>query len=546
MRRRRPLRGKRWIFLVILAAGVGAFSVFWYAASSGTEGNQPAFGGAYVEGVTGAAARINPLFAAQNDVDESLVALLFSGLTRLDDQGQPFPDLAEAWDVSADGRVYTFRLRRGIVWHDGTAFDVDDVIFTFGLLKSPVLRSPPGLARVLADAVVTKVDAFSLRIELQQAYAPLAAYLSLGILPQHLLAQTPPEALLDAAFNQRPVGTGPFRLEQLAPDRAVLTANAAYHFGQPYIQRLELRFFRDSGALMAALRSRQLDGAFFESGVGSADYAYLEGRKDLALSLLSSGEVTFVYFNLKDVLFQDRRVRQALLYSIDRDALVVEALYNQALKAQSPLPQGTWAATDSMSRYGADAGLANLLLNESGWRAAAGAVRSNGAARLSFTLATNNDPVRVAVAQALAAKWKALGVDVKVEAGGTTTLVRDLLEPRAYQVALFAYRSEADPDPYAAWHSSQSGSGGRNLSLLSDPRFDRLLEDARQAPNQATRTQLYRDFQELFAQEVPAIPLFSSTSLYVQESSMQGNRPGYLDNPGARFWQVQDWHVKTR
>ena len=539
-------RRQRWLFLLILAAGVSAFSAFWYAAGSSSDGKEPAFGGAYVEGVTGAPSRINPLFAAQNDVDASLVALLFSGLTRLDDRGQPFPDLAESWDVSPDGRSYTFRIRQGLVWHDGAPFTTDDVVFTFALLKSAELRSPPGLARVLADASVTKVDSFALRIDLVQPFAPLLAYLSMGILPRHILGQVAPNALFDAEFNLRPVGTGPYRLEELAPDRAVLTANAAYHFGQPYIQRLEMRFFRDDGALMAALRSRQVDGAFFESGIGGGDYAYLGGRKDLRLSLLGSGEVTFVYFNLRDPRFQDRRVRQALLYAIDRDALATEAGYDQAANALSPLAAGTWAATDSMSRYGADPNLAELLLDEAGWRAGPNGVRASGGVPFSFTLATNSDPVRVAMAQALAENWRAVGADVKVEAGGTTTLVRDLLEPRAYQAVLFAYRAEADPDPYPAWHSSQTGSGGRNLSQLADARFDRLLEEARQATSQAKRAELYRDFQELFAQEAPALPLFSSNSLCVQESSLKGARPGYLSSPGDRFWQVQDWYVRTR
>lgn len=539
-------RRQRWPFLLILGAGLAAFSAFWYASGGTPEGTTPVFGGTYIEGVTGAPARVNPLFAAQNDVDESLAALVFSGLTRLDDKGQPFPDLAESWEVTPDGRSYTFRLRRGVVWHDGAAFDADDVVFTYGLLKTAGLRSPPALARVLADATVTKVDAATVRIDLVQAYAPLPAYLSLGLLPQHVLGPIAPASLFDAEFNLRPVGTGPYRLDQLATDRAVLTANPAYHYGQPYIQRIELRFFRDDGALMAALRNKQVDGAFFESGVGAGDYAYLEGRRDLSLLSLSSGEVTFVYFNLRDPLFQDRRVRQALLYAIDRDGLVAEAAFNQAGRADSALASGTWAVSPSMSRYSADTNLASLLLDEAGWRLAGAGVRTRATTRLAFTLATNNDPVRVAVAQTLAERWKAIGVEVKVEAGGTTTLVRDLLEPRAYQAVLFAYRADADPDPYTGWHSSQAASGGRNLSLLADPRFDRLLEEARQTPAQARRADLYREFQELFAQEVPAIPLFSSASLYVQETGIKGARAGYLDNPGSRFWQVQDWHLRSR
>jgi peptide/nickel transport system substrate-binding protein len=540
------VRRRGWLFLVILAAGVAAFSVVWYSASRTPRGTQPAFGGTYVEGMTGAPSRIDPLFANQNAVDASLASLLFSGLTRLDDKGQPFPDLAEGWDISADGRTYTFRLRHGVVWHDGAPFTADDVVFTYGLARSPQLRAQPPLAQALAGATVTKVDAVTLKIELAQPYAPLLAYLSFGILPQHILASVQPGAVFDSDFNLKPIGTGPYKLDQLSPERAVMTANAAYHLAQPYIQRLEVRFFRDDGALMSAVRDKAVDGAFFASGVNTGDYQYLQARKDLQMASLTSGEVTFVYFNVGAPLFQDRRVRQALTYALDRDAIVGEALAGRGPRADSPIPDGTWAFTATMGRYGTDAGVAAALLDDAGWRPGPGGVRTKGGATLSFTLSTNNDPVRVAVAQAIAAKWKGLGVDVKIEAGGTTTLVRDLLEPRSYQAALFAYKSDADPDPYPAWHSSQARQSGRNISQLSDPRFDKLLEDARQMPDQARRADLYRQFQELFAQEVPAIPLYVSSAVYVQRTSVRGARPGYLDNPGARFWQVQDWYVKTK
>jgi peptide/nickel transport system substrate-binding protein len=546
MRQRPSLRSRRWLFLPILAGGLAAFTAVWYAAARESGGNQPAFGGTYVEGVTGAPARINPLFAGQNAVDQSLVGLVYSGLTRLDDRDQPFPDLAEGWDISPDARSYTFHLRRGVLWQDGAPFSAADVVFTLGLLQSAELRTPPPLAQALAGATVRQVDDLTVRIDLPTPFAPLLAYLSLGVLPQHLLGQTRPADLFDSPFNLRPIGTGAYRLEQLNADRALLVANPGYHFGQPYIQHIELRFFRDDGALMSALTSGRVQGAFFGSGANPGDFSSLRSRKDLSVSTLSSGEVTFLYFNLSTPIFQDRRVRQALAYALDRDALVGDALAGQFARADSPLAPGTWAAGSALARYGADPAVATALLTEAGWVPGPGGVRAKDGQPLSFTLATNNDPVRVAVARAVADRWKAIGVDATVQAGGATTLVRDLLEPRSYQAVLFAYQAGADPDPFAAWHSSQTGRDGRNVSLLRDPRFDRLLEDARTTPDQARRADLYRQFQELFAQEMPAIPLYSSISVYVQEKSVQGAQVGYLDNPGARFWQVQDWYVKTK
>ena len=541
---RRPRQ--RWLFLLVLAGGIASFTSLWYAARTDSGGDVPAFGGSYIEGVAGAPARINPLFAPLSEVDDALASLVFSGLTRLDDKGRPFPDLAEGWEVSEDGRVYTFRLRRGVLWHDGAELTADDVLFTYRMLQAPDARIAPGLDDVLGQVSVSKVDALTVTFATPQPFAALPAYLKLGILPRHLLGGVSAADLFDEPFNQRPVGTGPYRLLELTPERAVLTANPAYHLGQPYIQRLELRFYRDDGAVIRALQARQIEAALLSSGVNPSDYLHLQQRSDLRLYTLPGPEVTFVYLNLRLPMFGDRRVRQALLYALDRDQIVAETLAGQVAAADSPLPPGSWPYSPALARYDFDPGLAGLLLDEAGWRLTSRGVRSDGRTDLELTLATNSDPVRVAVAEEISKRWAAVGVKANVSAIGATSLVRDLLEPRSYEAALFAYHGGVDPDPYPAWHSTQTSKGGRNLSSLNDTRVDRILEDARLAASPARRFDLYREFQEIFAQEVPALPLYASTVIYVQKASVRGARLGYFEDPGSRFWQVQDWHVKTR
>lgn len=539
-------RRNRWLFPLVLLAGVAAFTGLWYAASGDSAGSEPAFGGVYVEGVIGAPSRVNPVFAAQNDVDEALAALVFAGLTRLDDQGAPFPDLAESWTLSADARTYTFRLRQGLVWQDGSPLTADDVLFTYELLRSPTLRMAPPLSRLLADVTLEKVDARTVTLTLPKPFAPLPAYLTLGILPAHLVETTGAAALFDAPFNQQPVGAGPYRLEELSRERAVLVANASYHLGRPFVQRIELRFYRDEGALLAALKARQVGGALFAGRLGSADLLYIERRSDVAATTLTTTETAYVFFNLRRSLFQDRRLREALLHGLDRDAIVAEVLQGQALRADSPLVPASWAYADALGRYKFDANLAGLLLDEAGWRRNASGARTKDGRELAFTLTTSADPVWLAVAGRVAEQWKALGIRVTVDNVGSTGLVRDVLEPRSFEAALFAGIGDADPDPYPAWHSSQTGSKGGNLSQLSDDRVDRVLDEGRVVANQPRRRELYVEFQELFAQEVPSIPLYVSTALYVQPRSLRGVRAGLLDSPGARFKQVQEWHLRTR
>ena len=386
----------RSLFLLALAGGVTAFSALWYVTASGEDSREPDFGGVYVEGLAGVPSRVNPLYAHQNAADETLAALVFAGLTRLDDRGEAFPDLAETWTVSRDGRTFTFRLRSGLLWHDGVALNASDVVFTYDLLRLPGLRPPTEIRAVLENAVVTAPDPRRVVFELARPFAPLPAYLTFGILPAHLLDGMDAAALLDTPFNRAPVGAGPYRLTQLRGDRAVLTANAAFHFGQPFIPRFELRFFANEGDLFGALRAGLLDGAYATLGLKPSDEVYVERHASMRVAHLSTGEVTSVYLNLELPVLQEGRVRQALFQAIDRDFIVVELFAGAAHWVESPLDPASWAFTTALSRYDFDAGVATSLLDEAGWRLGEDGVRRRAGDELAIRLSVGGDKLAIA------------------------------------------------------------------------------------------------------------------------------------------------------
>ena len=536
----------RWLFLIVLIAGLGCFTTVWYAAVRDAGSGTPVLGGQYVEGMMGTPQRINPLFAGQNAVDQSIASLVFAGLVRLDDQGRPFPDLAETWTVSDDGRVYTFTLRQGLVWQDGAPLTTDDVIFTYELLRTPGLRASPAPPEALTTSRFIRLEGRALRIELTQPFSPLPAYLTTGILPQHLLRDAGAQGIAESPFNQRPVGAGPFRLVEMTPDHAVLEPNFAYHAGQPFLQRFELRFFKDGQALYAALHRGELDGAYFTSGLSEAEEVQVEQDSSFRMQQLNTGETTFVYLNLTEPIFQDRRVRQALLHALDREELAALVYGEMAQKTESPLAAGMWSEAGTLTRYGTDVRTAGLLLDEAGWRRNAAGDRERDGEKLSFRLTTNPDPVHVAIAEEIAAQWKAVGITATVEKKGSTAIVRDILGQRTFDALLFEQASAPDPDPYADWHSSQATFTGSNVAFFKNDRVDQLLAQARAMPHNLQREELYRQFQELFAQELPSLPLFSSTAIYVQRSLLKDARPGLITQPGDRFWQVYQWYVKTK
>jgi peptide/nickel transport system substrate-binding protein len=487
---------------------------------------------------------VNPLFATQNDADQTLTALVFAGLTRLDDRGAPYPDLASTWSVSPDGLTYVFTLRAGLQWHDGAPLTSADVLFTYEFLRDPALLGGPPVARKLTGATVTAPDAMTVAIALPEAYAPLPAYLTLGILPAHLLGGQSVTQIRESFFNQQPVGSGPYRLDRLTPGEASLSANPTYHLKQPFIQQLRLRFFRDDGELFSALEAGEVQGALIRGVLGEREQLILQQRSDMNVAPVVTGGVASVYFNLETTLFQDRRVRQALLYGLDRDAMIGELVEGQAAVAQSPIVPGSWAYAGALERYGSDDKQAGLLLDDAGWRREADGVRRKDGQALAFAITTTPDPGNFAAAQAVAAEWNELGAQVQIVSVGTTTLVRDLIEAHRYEALLLTQAQSVDPDPFEQWHSA-SGSSSANLSGFFDRRVDGLLEEARKA-SFPRRKEIYESFQELFAQEVPAIPLYASTAYYVQSSDLQGVRVGLLTQPGDRFWQVQEWFLKKR
>jgi peptide/nickel transport system substrate-binding protein len=528
---------------VVVASGVLILAVLWYQTSRSSEISASLPVASHSEGVAGSFSRINPLYDSFNEVDADLTALIFSGLTRLAPDGEVLPDLAESWDISADNLTYTLHLRQHVSWQDGEPFSADDVVFTYDALKDPDFRGQPTRAELFHSIIVTKIDDATIEIRLAQSFAPLLAHLTVGILPKHLLEGLDADALYSGPFNQQPVGTGPFRLTEISQERAILEANANYYLGGPHLRRFEFHFYGDEPSLLKALQDGEVDSAFFRSPLNSDDTAYLErsGRQILRLTSTTS---TVLYFNNTWPSLQDKKVRQALAYATDRQGIITTILDAQAVEADSPIASGTWPYDPVLDRYTYDPAEAAKLLDEAGWLLQPDGVRIKDGAQLLFRIITNEDPLRTDVAEAVARSWTAVGAKTDASVEGPTTLLRDMLLPHYFVVALYGFDGGPDPDPYPAYHSSQAKAGGQNLSGFSNAAVDLLLQDARQTTDVSVRKALYRQFQEVFASEMPSLPLFQRTFTYVVDKNLRGVEPGVLFDSSSRFSQVAEWRLE--
>jgi peptide/nickel transport system substrate-binding protein len=540
----------RWPLFAALVAGIGAVALFWFVVLADPQGEAlPASGGRYVEGVVGGPERINPLFVASR-TDADLASLIFSGLIRLSPDGTPLPDLAERWEITGDGQSYVFHLRDGVAWHDGDEFDARDVAFTYETIASPEFRGDPSLGQLMEGVVVTARDDLTVEFSLEQAYAPFLAYLTIGILPRHLLGDLDADQLANAEFNASPVGTGPYRLKERSRAGVVLETNATYYLGPPKITTLELRVYPDPVALSDALLARQVDGALLPLDTPSEQLAFLRDDGRYALHALADTSFTLVYFDLSSPVFAEDAVRRALVRGLDVDAVIADAAGGQGAPAGAGMPPGSWARGEPEDEADAsptfNPGVAASMLEIAGWRRGRDGIRRKGDVRLSFALATNNDAQRVAIAENVAKQWRALGLEIDVQPLESETFVETTLLARKFEAALFAIDPGPDPDPYPFWHSSQIEAPGRNLSGYVEPLVDDALERGRQTTEVARRRELYATFAQALAQDVPALPLFAPLHTYVQSRRAQGFGPTILFAPASRFHNVHEWYVETR
>jgi len=538
-------RRSRWPLLAGLVLVIVALSALWYATREESGPQVPAHGGRYVEAVVGSPLRVNPLYTAFNDVDKDLATLVFSGLTRLGPDGTVLPDLANSWEVSPDARVYTFHLRQGVTWHDGTAFTADDVIFTWSALSDPDFKGEPSLGQFWQQVECAKQDDLTVVCELPEPFAPFLAHTTIGILPRHRLKGLSAEALFIAPFNEQPIGTGPFILRSLNSQMALLESNPSYHWTEPVIAEMELRFFSDYRSAASALQDEQVQGLFLSPEASPDILEQLEQDERLQRLASHRNSYTLLYLNTRMPPLDDSSVRQALLYALNREAIVADRLDGRAQLADSPIVPGTWAYSDDIRIYQHDAEKARSLLAESGWRINSRGVLQKEGQELRLDLLTDDEPERLAIAQEVAEQLRAVGVDANLQSQAGSDLVHDFLLPRRFQAAIYGWDQGYDPDPYPAWHSSQVQERGFNLAGYANQSVDRILSEARQTCDVEERKALYREFQQIFAEKVPSILLFYPVYNYFVDKEVKGISLGVLFEPASRFANVHQWYIEA-
>jgi len=534
----------RWQAIIALLAVALILTLTGYAALQGTTVSVQDYGSEYVEGVAGYPRHVNPLLSAYNDVDRDLVALVFDGLTQADENGHILPHLAETWEVSADNLSYTFHLRHDVFWHDGAPFTADDVLFTLELLRSPDFEGQSQLSNLWRTVKVERNDTYTIQFTLSEPFSPFLHYTTIGLLPAHVLQGTPAEDLSTHAFNLQPVGTGPFQVQEITAHHAALMANPRYFRGRPYLERLELRFFADDASVVAAYRRGEVHGI---TRVPVNALSEILQRQDVQVYSAPLASYGLVFLNLQRPIFQQREVRQALLYALDRHKIIDLIFDSQAVLANSFVPSFSWAYESRIS-LPYDTDLAMQLLEQAGWNDEDGdGVREKGGVPLQFALLTNDDTARVQVINELTRQWAEVGIRAIPQTAGVSGIVRDFLVPNNYDALFYDWQElPTDPDPYPLWHSTQVQGAGQNYTGYQREDVDLLLEEARRTTDPDGRAQLYRQLQSILAEDVPVLPIYHPVYSYAVDRRVKDVQIAPLWQPSDRFRTVAQWYIASR
>jgi len=539
------------LFIIILLCLVALFFNVYFAFTK----EIPKVGGEYSEGLIGYPRFVNPVLAQANDVDLDLSSLIFTGLMKRDMNNQLVPDLATSYEITADQLVYTFRLRNGVRWHDGSPFTADDVIFTIASIQDPQFKSP--LETSLRGIAAEKVDDFTVKFTLKESYAPFLGFMTFGILPEHLWYSVAPTNADLTELNKKPIGTGAWKFESFKKDADgnvksySLVRNNDYYGIKPYLESLVFKFYSDFDSAVEGIKNKEVDGLAY---LPKEYRQNLKKYKNLKYHNLNQPQYTAVFFNQKkNSLLAADYIRQVLALATDKNKIISQALNQEAKSIDAPTLPGVEPLTD-IKHYDYNPLLASEILDKNGWTFQSTTtsdgqiqqVRVKKGIFLQITLTVVDQPETISAAELIKESWEQIGIKTDLQIVDKSKIFQDVIKSRNYQALMFGENLGSDPDPFPFWHSSQNEYPGLNLAIFSDKNIDKLLEDARKTNDWNTRLTDYQKFQSILATDLPAIFLYNSTYTYPQDSRLKGNNLTNISIPADRFADIGNWYVNTK
>jgi len=478
-------------------------------ATTAAQDTAPRRGGTLVAGFSADPAGFDPV-RGPSGMSHVVIEQIYSTLMALDPDAKPYPELAESYDVSADGLQYTFKLRPGVLFHNGDELTAEDVKFSFDRLRAKDSGYSYG-AQVETIAGVEVIDKYTVQFKLSKRTGPFLIYMAFpgsSIVPKKLV-----ESGHD--LNATPIGSGPFKFVSYQPRTAIKFERNATYFqeGKPYFDAMEYRIISDITALTNAVTSGEIN---FSNEIPPKDWAAVQSNPDLVGVTLEGSRYNWLLANTTKPPLDNPKVRQAVAHAIDREALVKGAFFGQATPILGGVvPQWNWAYADiQYFKPGGDPAAAKALLAEAGFP---------DGFETSMTIASSF-PAQMAMAPIIQANLAAVGIKAKI---GTMEIPRywdEVWSTSNFDITTMYWLSPlADPDDFLT--NNYKCDMAINVQKYCSKAMDDLLEAAKTAATEAERKELYRQVTQLSLDEMGQVPLVNGWLLIAHAKALQNYKP---------------------
>lgn len=503
--------------------------------SPAAEESKPQEGGTVVRRLESDVVTLNPVLA-NSIYDRYVDYLLFTPFVNFDADLDAIPGLASKWEVSPDGKLWTFHLNPDATFSDGSPVRASDVLFTLKKIVDPATEAPQiagGFENV--DLRTTRVvDDRTIVIGYREALAPELTHLNdLLVLPEHVYGQ----GNFKTDFTSRAVGTGPYKLVRRVPGKEILLERRSeYWAAKPYIQRVLFKVITDDTTAWNAMKRGDIDETIISTDTWVMDGRRPELQKFIDFRRFYTLNYNYIAWNTRDPVLSDKRLRRALAMCIDLKSIIDNLYHGTARAMNGPFTPDQWAYNPDVPVIEYNPQQALRILNSLGWLDTDGdGILDRNKKPLSIEMLTFTGSVATKqFAPLFQAELKKVGVQLNISPLDPSALIQRVLAGN-YQSAYLSWNLDPDPDPFTIFHSSQFPPRGQNFVFYSNPVADRLIEQGRRELDQSKRKVIYRQLDALIADDQPYAWTLQSSSKWAVNKRLQNVKEG-------RGWGLFRWY----
>ncbi len=455
-------------------------------------------------------------------------------------------DLAEKYEVSPDGKTYTFYLK-DLSWSDGQKIIVDDILFTFDLIQNPDVQSP--LRIIFQNTKIEKIDEKTIKFTLEMPYPYFLENFTFGILPQHIFKNIPPSDISITPPKEFAT-SGPFTIKKIEKDQEEKIKNIALirndqYYQKTYLDGINLVFVKNENELIKRKNKSTAISGFSAKNKDRLGHGF-------EIKSLSLPRYFAIFLNQENKILGLKEVKEAISFATPKEEIIKKVFLEKARRVYGPfLPENNIGG--EYKKYDFNIENAKNILEQNSWKDSDNdGIREKvietgqNPVPLQFTLFTVDQNELTSAAKIIEENWKKAGIKIEVKTLPPQNLLQGVIKERQYDMLLFGESLMIIPEPYSFWHSSQIKYPGLNLSLYKNKDVDKLLDSERKEMDPQKRIEILQSIQQKIIEDIPAIFLYSPDYLYAIRKNLKGVNTKYIIDPSKRFTDIENWYLKEK